>query len=475
MKNIAKSLFIIILICVFLLAGVYFLRSERRSVSYQPASYIESTEEFRNPYAGWYHLYGYILSDQIPIDLSEAAEQEPGPGLALLEINLQNYIDKSISDLGLQQLDDIFAAWQDTGMQLIIRFLYDWDGTSNEPDTLELVLEHMSQTAEIVNRYPDCIYIMQGVYVGKWGEMHSSRHLSETDMPILIRHLNQVIHPDIYLAVRTPRQWRSIRNSEEGITEQSGGSLCARLGLYNDGMLGSATDLGTYDEEDVSDSAAGQGTDSRKTEIAFQNTLCNYVPNGGEVVNDNPYNDFPAAVADMSAIHVSYLNDSYDMAVLSKWESTVYNGGGIFSGMNGLDYISRHLGYRYVLRSSRFLSDSPENAQLSVTVENIGFSNSYRTFDVILTLRHKISGTSHSVSVQTDTRSWNAGMQTTLEIPLETNAYMPGNYTLYLKIIDPASGYEILCANEGKHDGNGYLLGELTVDIEPIWSIFPDP
>lgn len=477
MKKLAKSLLIILLFSLLLSAGVYFLRLERRFVSYRPAVLTESPEEFRNPYAGWYHMYGYMLSDQTPLDLSQAEKQEPGPGLVLLEINLQNYTEDTIGDAGLSQLEDLFAAWQASGKQMIIRFLYNWDDTSHEPETLALVLEHMSQTAEIVNRYSDCIYIVQGIYVGKWGEMHSSQYMNEKDMLTLIHHLDQLMHPDIFLAVRTPGQWRCYRDFAEELTTQNHGPAYSRISLYNDGMLGSATDLGTYEEGTGEDSGTGRETGSRQAEIAFQNTLCNYVPNGGEVVNDNAYNDFPAAAADLAAMHVSYLNASYDAAVLSKWERSAWGGGDIFSGMNGLDYISRHLGYRYVLRSSGFLPDSTENGEslFCVTLENIGFSNSYRSFDVTLTLRHKYSRTVYSVPVQTDTRFWNTGMQTSLEIPVEISGCRPGKYTVCLKITDPASGYEILCANEGEHTENGYVLGELAINMEPIFSISPAP
>lgn len=477
MKKIAKSFLIILLLFLLLYAGVYFLQLERLSVSYQPSAFTESAEELRNPYAGWYHIYGYVLSDQ-PLDLSQAEKQEPGPGLVLLEINLQNYTEDAVSEAGLSQLDDLFAAWQAAGKQMIVRFLYDWDGTTHEPDTLELVLTHMSQTAEIVNRYSDCIYIIQGIYVGKWGEMHSSRHMNGKDMLTLIHYLDQVIHPDIFLAVRTPGQWRCYRDFAEELTSQSHGPAYFRIGLYNDGMLGSATDLGTYEEGTGEDSGTGRETGSRKAELAFQNTLCNHVPNGGEVVNDNPCNDFPAAVADLAVMHVSYLNGSYDAAVLSKWERAVWAAGDTFSGMNGLDYISCHLGYRYVLRdSSCSVPDSPESgtAMFSVTLENIGFSNSYRSFDVTLTLRHNISRETYPVPVQTDTRSWSTGMQTALEIPVEISGCRPGKYTVCLKITDPASGYEILCANEGEHTENGYVLGELAINMEPIFSISPAP
>ena len=75
-----------LLFSLLLSAGVYFLRLERRFVSYRPAVLTESPEEFRNPYAGWYHMYGYMLSDQTPLDLSQAEKQEPGPGLRIRSV-----------------------------------------------------------------------------------------------------------------------------------------------------------------------------------------------------------------------------------------------------------------------------------------------------------------------------------------------------------------------------------------------------
>ena len=92
---------------------------------------------------------------------------------------------------------------------------------------------------------------------------------------------------------------------------------------------------------------------TREDELAFQNDLCRYVPNGGEVIIDNVYNDFDNAVKDLSQMHVSYLNSDYDSTVLNKWKETIVNGtDDVWNGMSGYDYIKRHLGYRYVLDSS---------------------------------------------------------------------------------------------------------------------------
>ena len=99
-----------------------------------------------------------MLSDTASYDLSEILDQEHRAGLALLEFNLQNYADRPISDYGLSLLDQVLESWQSTGRQLILRFFYDWDGNAleAEPRDLSLILTHISQTSEAVNRYSDC-------------------------------------------------------------------------------------------------------------------------------------------------------------------------------------------------------------------------------------------------------------------------------------------------------------------------------
>ncbi len=427
----------------------------------------ESAAELDNPYIGWYQIHTYTLSDGPSNDLAPILEQDYGPGLVLLQFNLRNFSQVPVSEAGLRQLSDILDAWHSRGRQLILRFLYDWENRpeETEPDSLEQILEHMSQTAEVVNLHRDCVHIIQGIYVGSWGEMHGSRYANPQDMVTLISHLASVTDPSIFLAVRTPGQWRAVMDAcqagaPEGICH---GSLPARLGLYNDGLLGSETDLGTYGESNPG-ASAGESS-PRASEIQFQNSLCNQVPNGGEVVIDNPYNDFPSAVQDLAAIHVSYLNDAYDQAVLSKWQADSYAGEGPFRGMNGYDYIARHLGYRYVLKSSSLSLPAPgeDSAVLCLALGNTGFSASYRDFDVTLRWEHPSGQEEHVQQVDADTRSWLPGQEILLEIPLEPPSLDVGEHRFYLAVKDPRSGFEILLSNEGAQEGHGCPVGYVSI------------
>lgn len=460
---------------VLLIAGGIYCLRNLYFPDYKSAVYTESARELANPYIGWYQIYTYSLSDADAFDPAQIPEQASGPGLAMLQFNLQNYAQSPISDAGLQQLDNMLSAWHSTGKQLIIRFLYDWDGMAleKEPESLSLVLEHMSQTAEIINLHSDCIYILQGIFVGAWGEMHSSNYMDEENMLTLIRHLASVTDPGIFLAVRTPEQWRTITGSPDPLSRANAfdGSLAARLSLFNDGMLGSDTDLGTYGEPETASSPSGLGKRPRQAELLFQESLCRFVPNGGEVVIGNPYNDFLPAVESLARTHVSYLNSAYDEAVLSKWREDTFPGEGPFRGMNGYDYISRHLGYRYVLRSSDFSFAAPwqKEATLSLVLENTGFSNSYKAFDVSLTLKNTATGGEFTFPVSTDTRLWNSGSRVQLNIPLEVREYAAGTYEIFLRITDPVSGFPIYLANESAGQENSCFAGTLTFRKFPQW------
>lgn len=472
MKKRKKWILALLLLCAALLAGSLLL-STPRFQSFSPADYTESARELHNPYIGWYRMYGYRLSDAQPPDISLISKEECETELVLLELNLADYADCPVSSAGLAQLDGILSAWRSAGKQLILRFLYDWDGNGleAEPKRLSLIQEHMTQTAQVVNRYADCVYLLQGAFIGSWGELHSSNYMTDEDLTALTEHLAQAVDPGILLAVRTPEQWRTVTGSASPPAPEpaSSGSLSARLGLFNDGMMGSETDMGTYAPEGTTPADSFEKR-SRQEELLFQNSLCVSVPNGGEAACSTPYNDFPAAVENLSTAHISYLNGSYSQEVLSKWREYTYSGEDVFSGMNGYDYIARHLGYRYVLRAASFSASPSGNTKgvLSVSIENVGFANAYRPFQVSLTLRHYATGMEHPLQVQADPRTWNAGEKVRLEIPLEAAGLSPGRYEAVLTIRDSASGREILLANEGADaNGTGCPIGTLTVGILP--------
>ena len=357
-----KSYIIYIILLILVVFGIGIMVYARfRTPSFEAAEQSESTDAVSNPYCGFYHLYGYQLSEEGDKPAKKWASSvlaNDDNRIVLLQINLVNYKDKAISDSALAQLDSIITSFAAANKQIILRFLYDWNGNAlqSEPSSIEQVSSHMDDVAPVVNAHKDAVFLLQGIFTGNCGEMNQTHYGSNDDIRSLIKELSSVISPEIYLSVRTPAQLRTILGTSSPFANASpyDGSLYARLGLFNDGMFGNEFDCGTYDDTPLADTSDITQKGTRKEEIAFQSNLCSYVPNGGEAVLANPYNDLAKAIPDLYDMRVSYLSCDHEASVLNKWKNTAYSGEDtVFSGVSGYDYIRAHLGYRYVLTGTQ--------------------------------------------------------------------------------------------------------------------------
>lgn len=475
------------IIILFALLYAHHNKTVHYQLTYTPKPYTKTADALNNPYQGWYHMYGYLLSDYETIspytiedNIKSSTEADGDPGspqgshqLALLEINLKNYADKDLSETALSQLETILSAWEASGLHLILRFLYDWDGEAmlTEPESTSTILRHMDQAAEIVNRHAKMIYLMQGLFTGNYGEMHNTVH---NDIRLLAEHWASVTDDSIYLSVRTPQHWRKITESFSPLTDTTAwkGTTASRLGLFNDGMLGSATDLGTYNDSIENQFTSASAIKdffckgSREEELDFQDSLCSYVPNGGEVVIDNTYNDFENAIASFAKMHVSYLNGDYDSHVLDKWKNAVYLGSDCFHRMNGLDYIGRHLGYRYAATDSgcEFENTQDNLAALRLTIKNHGFSCCCRPFTSKLTLFNTDTGETTTLTVDSDARTWRPGTPVSLSVPFDAQQIGEGSFMVYFSLTDDTDGRQIQLANTLEQDSTyGYLIASMQI------------
>lgn len=117
--------------------------------------------------------------------------------IVLLQINLVNYKDKAISDSALAQLDSIITSFAAANKQIILRFLYDWNGNAlqSEPSSIEQVSSHMDDVAPVVNAHKDAVFLLQGIFTGNCGEMNQTHYGSNDDIRSLIKELSSVISP----------------------------------------------------------------------------------------------------------------------------------------------------------------------------------------------------------------------------------------------------------------------------------------
>lgn len=453
-------------------------------------AFTESARELKNPNRGFYHMHGYMIKDEARSfksyqeDLGWRFAKDHDTSLTMIQINLQNFKNREISEKGLASLDNLFKALKENvgDKHFILRFLYDWDGKNMqyEPDSMDTILKHIRQVSPWLKENQEQIFLLQGLFIGSWGEMHSSKFLGQENYQVLANALYEATADSTYLSVRMPAQWRmitGIADPEQVVRED--GSLASRLGLFNDGMLGSWSDYGTYGDQTREEH--GDFTFwNRQEELAFQDILCRTVPIGGEIMTPNKYNDFENALQDMKAMHVTYANRDFDTKVFDKWAQTTVSEDSCFNGMDGLTYMERHLGYRLVLRETAFDYDWKKDLLTAeITLQNVGFAPIYRKAQVELVLYDAGNGREYAYTLgpEQDIRDLAGGTMSdelkALRWELPLGGMPQGELEIYFRIADELSGETILLGNEQDPDRRGYRVGTLRLgeadELLEIW------
>lgn len=458
-------------IVIALTACMLFLGGCGQHVETETYTFTESTQELNNPSRGFYRIYCFQIADHREDYQQKIAgefRQDKETRLSLVEINLRNYREGAITAAGLANIESLLDALKAIDKQLIIRFVYDWDGKNMEcePENLETILLHMEQIGPALRRHHKQIFTLQGLFIGNWGEMNGTKFLGDEDLSQLALKLAAVTDPSTYLSVRVPAQWRKIIGDQG--ENQSIRDLKTRLGLFNDGMLGNESDYGTYGTKSA-DAADWRSSWSREDELEFQNELCGSVPNGGEVIHDNAFNDLDRAIEDLATMHVTYLNEDYDRAVFQKWAGKQVSEQGCFSGMDGLTYIKRHLGYRLLITDAQ-LENKPLKNLLSanITFKNVGFAPLYQDVKVQLSLYSEEKDELLTYEVPQNLRKLLGGNQAedllTLhrDIPLEELSKT--SYNVYVSLTDSQTGKRIFLANQQEAEQYGYSIGAISID-----------
>jgi len=425
-----------------------------------------------NPYCGMYTLYRFYLHEDTVPDLGYAIEDtvfRPEQSLCLVEINLVCFNDRLLSADALERAGRILGLFCEHGKDMIVRFLYDWNGRGLEcePEDIGVILEHMRQLSPVLQKFGERIYMLQGLFIGSWGEMHSSRYLDPRSLRTLAKRLYESCGDTTFLAVRTPAQWRTLFRTSAPLSpdEAHKGGMKARFGLYNDAILGSDTDLGTYGE-----AAQGKAKDytekwTRGEELRFQDSLCAWVPNGGETVHGTGHSRFADVAEAMRSMHVSYLNADYDSEAYQAWRRMPLPAQEADrKDRTAYDVLSARLGYRYLAGAVRITPAGFWKKGLLVRIQmhNTGFSPCYRPLEAAVILESQ--GGRQAYPVGTDVRRWMPG--SSVWIRAEIDPPTRGVCRLGLRLTDPRDGRAIQLANiAAPEDGDGvYFLGELGFD-----------
>ncbi len=336
-------------------------------------SHTLSTKMLCNPQMGFYHIYRFMLHRAC--DLNAATFPDVvGESIVLLEFDLSYYKDSALDMMALNTLDSIISFFEQQEKDIIVRFSYDYEGRAyeKEPQTKEILFDHIQTVCPVLCEHKDSIFMMQGFFIGNWGEMHGSRFLTESLIIRLHEMLRELLPTDMWVAVRRPSYMRLLSY------ETNDKHLC----LFNDAILSSETDMGTYGQSGFMEDPM-----SRKEELQYQNKITHRIYNGGEVVSvqsrAEAYLEEPEEVlSTFSQMHINYLNRDYDTNVYRKWSEEIYPLKDEFKGMDLFSVVSAKMGYRFILKNAEML----EGDEFLLTFENHGFANALFDIDGVISI-----------------------------------------------------------------------------------------
>ncbi len=347
-----------------------------RKIKFKSARFKEISSFISNPQRGFYQIHTFKLGSDISLSDREYTLNNRDT-LAFLLVDISKYKDQLLDEIALDDLRDILDFFKKYRLNVILRVTYDTEGKceQNEPVEEGVVLSHIHQLAPILREYADIIFVYQGILIGNWGEMHSSKFISPSRLKKLSGIFLDALKDVSFFAVRRPAYVRILFPEGEDQRQR-------RVGVFDDAILASPTHLGTFASIADSETKAGKAK-FPKEELEYISDLGDRVPYGGEALWSDEKDSLSHVRGSLrgiakyfSLLHVTYLNRVYDNRFIDRLKSETWRGMDVFWGMNGYDYIERHLGYRLVIRNIAcvVLDSDPEFLRWEFTFENIGFA-----------------------------------------------------------------------------------------------------
>lgn len=319
----------------------------------------------KNPARGFYRVYTYDLTEQ-EVEEDWVWSLQKDERLALVLLDIGKCADRGLSEEELAKVGRIFSLFQEHRMQMIVRVVYDrhGHGMEREPREIGRVCGHMRQLGPVFAEFSKDILTVQGLFIGSWGEMHDSKFLEPGQLLLLYETLREATGGLVCISVRKPQFQRLLSASEGAVY----------TGLYDDAILGSDTDMGTFGW--IDDCTDPQIMWTPRHELAFIEKQVVNTPVGGEVLSGALALSWEEALERMRRMGLTYLNRVHEPAVWEAWSISPYPGAQETT-LTKEQYLRAYLGYRYVLSDVKLLQEGSGGMQIAVTLKNCGFACCY--------------------------------------------------------------------------------------------------
>lgn len=463
------SFFLAVILFIGSLSAVCFI--DCASADTSATEYSESTDEIVNPAAGFYKAITAKLRRGVsdaPVGEYTIQYYARDFGLYHLLFDLSDFsanaggADAEIDENALASAAKVFGFLRKNKIGAIVRFDYNRNGNKN-PDgsyinaepSLELLLKHVQSVSRVITEYSDVILGVESGMLGPWGEQHSTTlgnpdvsnkltyyRLVETWLNNTPKKIGITVRRPLYFTYWVNEKYSLDLNvSDLSYFDASEYENAERVGVYNDGYLGSSSDLGTF-----TDRAAETAFIGRQAERTFY---------GGELVADSKtgllgeYNSVSYLEKEGFVTHTSYVNIDWNYNVFNEYKKRTYSGADeLYNGKTSeFTFVKNRLGYRFYLsRSEDATVSETGEATFKFTIANAGFAR------ILCATRSELVFTDGVNTVTTDCNvdlsqipsANDKTFEVTVEVPEQLSA---GEFDVYLKFYT-AYGAEIRLAND---------------------------
>lgn len=323
-------------------------------------TFKECAETVENPFQGAYFQWNAGDAD----GMYNVVREHPDYRVVLLTYNLDDESKTEIiPEEKTEKLSHALDVAEELELSVIFRAAYDFSGECIDPE-FDIMLSHIRQMGEVLNAYKSCLMGVQAGMIGAFGEWTKSRYMDEKKYRMkVVKEWEEVLEEGIYISVR--RQ-KFIREAEEW------GLDTTRLGVYNDGLFSSDSDLGTYMEDY-----------GRQEDLKWSETHIKVPFNGGEMPFVSKFSEIENVIKEARQLNLSYLNQEYNYEVWQYWAGQEYE------GMPGDEYIKKHLGSRPWVRTLKMDRNIQRRSTVHVEVDmrNSGFAMLDERYRIYVVLR----------------------------------------------------------------------------------------
>jgi hypothetical protein len=302
--------------------------------------------------------------------------------------------NQDLTEDALNVLQTTFDNIRENKGFVIVRICYDpwYNGRSNVTPEHKWVMRHVEQLAPVLSKNTDVIVALEMGMHGAYGEMHSDTNITYDRIAEATNLMLRNTPPELKILTRTGNysakvlgfdNWGvdfNIDGEKFAEIAKAKGDTMYRVGMFNDGYLGTQYDYGTWGADCNTSICREEG-------VAWLEKYGINTPYGGEALTTaSGYQviNTPEFLAyEGFRTHTSYLNIQWNYNLINSWKATLFKQKDFdydparVDSLTGFKYINDHLGYRFVLRES-WLSDTVGDDNMlraKLRIQNVGFGN----------------------------------------------------------------------------------------------------